>query len=71
MPNVNGDKNNILNKIVLAAQQELPPEKSLNLVLSLLRDDKAAKQLENGEKLDIPVSNTCVYYVEIISFVIG
>ncbi|XP_018571194.1 UDP-glucose:glycoprotein glucosyltransferase [Anoplophora glabripennis] len=55
LPNVNGDKSNLLNKIVLAAQQELPPEKSLNLVLSLLRDDKAAKQLENGEKLDIPV----------------
>lgn len=54
---MNGDKKNILNKIVLAAQQELPAEKSLNLVLSLLREDKAAKQLENGEKLDIPVSN--------------
>lgn len=57
LPNVNGDKKGLLNKIVLAAQQELPPEKSLNLVLSLLRGDKAARQLENKEKLDIPVSS--------------
>ncbi|KAJ8920947.1 hypothetical protein NQ315_015740 [Exocentrus adspersus] len=54
LPNVNGDKKNTLNKVVLAAQQELSPEASLKLVLSLLRDDKAAKQLENGESLDIP-----------------
>ncbi|XP_028131393.1 UDP-glucose:glycoprotein glucosyltransferase [Diabrotica virgifera virgifera] len=55
LPNVNGGKDNTLNKIVLAALQELPSEKALPLVISLLKDDAAARKLENGEKLDLPV----------------
>ncbi|KAG5893498.1 hypothetical protein JTB14_010548 [Gonioctena quinquepunctata] len=55
LPNVNGGKENQLNKIVLAALQELSGEKALNLVLSLLRKDSAYESLKNGEKLDIPV----------------
>ncbi|XP_074027064.1 UDP-glucose-glycoprotein glucosyltransferase [Leptinotarsa decemlineata] len=54
LPNVNGGKENELNKIVLTAVQELPTEKALGLVLSLLRDDSAAETLKKGEKLDIP-----------------
>lgn len=53
---MNGDKSNELNKIVLAALQALSPEEALNLVLPLLRDDKGAKQIENKEKIDLPVS---------------
>lgn len=53
---MNGGKKNLLNKIVLTAVEELPLDKALNLVLSLLRGDSATKQLEKGEKLDLPVS---------------
>ncbi|CAG9863529.1 unnamed protein product [Phyllotreta striolata] len=55
LPNVNGGKANKLNKLVLAALQELPAEKSLTYVISLLKDDAFYKQLESGGKLDIPV----------------
>ncbi|XP_057663509.1 UDP-glucose:glycoprotein glucosyltransferase [Diorhabda carinulata] len=54
LPNVNGEKDNTLNKIVLAALQELPPEKALSFVVSLLKDDNVMVKLELGEKIDIP-----------------
>lgn len=58
LPNVNGEKgkNNQLNKVVLAALQELPSEKATEYVFSLLKDDSAAKQLDKKEKLELPVS---------------
>lgn len=58
LPNVNGEKgkDNLLNKVVLAALQQLPPEKATDYVLSLLKDDFAVKTLEKGQNLDIPVS---------------
>lgn len=60
LPNVNGEKgkDNSLNKIVLAALQQLPSEKATDYVLSLLKGDVAYKTLEKGQKLDIPVSVT-------------
>ncbi|CAH1102652.1 unnamed protein product [Psylliodes chrysocephalus] len=54
LPNVNGGKDNKLNKIVLTALQELTADKALSYVISLLRGDAAAQQLERGEDLDIP-----------------
>lgn len=58
LPNANGEKgkNNQLNKITLAALEHLPPEKATEYVLSLLKDDFAAKTLEKGQKLQLPVS---------------
>lgn len=35
---------------------ELPNEKAVNVVRSLLRGDSAVKILEKGDKLDLPVS---------------
>ncbi|XP_017781204.1 PREDICTED: UDP-glucose:glycoprotein glucosyltransferase [Nicrophorus vespilloides] len=48
LPNVNGDEDNKINKVVLAAL-ELPPEKALNYVISLLKNG----DIESG-KYDIP-----------------
>lgn len=57
MPNVNGDNDNFLNKLIFSVQQELPQDKSLNYALDLLVDDKAAKSIEKGESIsDIPVN---------------
>lgn len=56
MPNVEGGKDNTLNKAVLASMMELPNEKALDVVRSLLRGDSAVKILEKGEKLNLPVS---------------
>lgn len=59
LPNVNGEKgkDNYLNKVVLAALQELPSEKATEYVHSLLKDDAAAKSLQTDKKINIPVSN--------------
>lgn len=46
----------MLNKLVLTALTELSPDKALDYVLSLLRDDKAGKSLETGGRIDFPVS---------------
>lgn len=62
MPNVEGGKDNTLNKAVLAALLELANEKAINLVRALLRGDSAVKLLEKGEKLDLPVSLKLILY---------
>lgn len=62
LPNVNGGKDNKLNKIVLTALQELTADKALSYVISLLRGDAAAQQLERGEDLDIPVSLLVIFF---------
>ncbi|KAL1514204.1 hypothetical protein ABEB36_003497 [Hypothenemus hampei] len=54
LPNVNGDKKNLFNKIVLAALEVLPSDKALSLILSLLQNNKVNEQLLAGDKLDIP-----------------
>ena len=46
----------MINKLVLTALNEFPPEKALDYVLSLLREDKAALELETGGRLKFPVS---------------
>lgn len=51
LPNVDGDKDTLLNMIVLAALQELSSEKAVAYVLSLLKDKEA---IANG-KLEIIV----------------
>lgn len=58
LPNVNGEKgkNNQLNKIILAALENLPAEKATDYVLSLLKDDFAFTTLTKGQKLNLPVS---------------
>lgn len=57
LPNVNGENNNNkLNKIVLAAQQEMPPEKATNYVLSLLKNEENLKLIDEGKDIEIPVS---------------
>ncbi|CAH1183606.1 unnamed protein product [Phaedon cochleariae] len=50
LPNVNGDKENELNKIVLAALQELPSEKALSFIISLLQFNLGDRK----DKPDIP-----------------
>jgi hypothetical protein len=55
LPNVDGSMRNMISKLVLTALTELPPEKALDYVLSLLRDDKAAIELETGGRLKFPV----------------
>lgn len=67
LPNVNGDKDNQLNKIVLAIMQELSSEKAFELVNSLLKDDLAAKKLTKGEKLDLPVSTFIIFKLHYLS----
>lgn len=47
----------------MAALQEVSSEKALELVLTLLKGDAAAKALKNGEKLDIPVSFTLLFFL--------
>ncbi|XP_068902537.1 UDP-glucose:glycoprotein glucosyltransferase isoform X2 [Tenebrio molitor] len=54
LPNVDGSMRNMISKLVLTALTELPPEKALDYVLSLLRDDKAAIELETGGRLKFP-----------------
>ncbi|CAH0557003.1 unnamed protein product [Brassicogethes aeneus] len=54
LPNVDGGKKHLLNKVVLAAQQELTPEKATNYVITLLSDDDAVKKLEEGKDLSYP-----------------
>nr|CAH7747311.1 unnamed protein product [Callosobruchus chinensis] len=54
IPNVNSGQSE-LNKIVLAALQELPSDKAISFVISLLKDDSAAEKLDNGEKLELPI----------------
>lgn len=58
LPNVDGvkDKDNYLNKVVLAALQHMPSEKAADYVLALLKDDTAYKLLQKGMKIQIPVS---------------
>lgn len=46
---------NMISKLVLTALSELPPEKALDYVLTLLRDDKAAEELESGGHIKFPV----------------
>lgn len=52
---MNGDNDNLLNKIVFAVQQEMLRDKALTYVMDLLQDDKAAKLIEKGETIEIPV----------------
>lgn len=47
---------NLLNKLVLTALEEYPPEKAADYVLSLLRDDMAYNILNTGGRLEFPVS---------------
>jgi len=54
---VNGDKKNTFNKVVLAALEVLPPEASLALILGLLNKEDLSEKLDNGDTLDIPVSD--------------
>ncbi|XP_050308475.1 UDP-glucose:glycoprotein glucosyltransferase isoform X2 [Anthonomus grandis grandis] len=54
MPNVNGNKTNLLNKLVLAILEVLPSDKSLPLVVSLLKEPEIIEKLEAGNKMDIP-----------------
>lgn len=57
LPNVNGDKKNTFNKVVLAALEVLPPEASLSLILGLLNKEDSSEKLDNRDTLDIPVSD--------------
>lgn len=52
---------NMLNKLVLTALNEFPPDKALDYVLSLLREDKASMELESGGRLKFPVSSYLIY----------
>ncbi|XP_019756037.2 UDP-glucose:glycoprotein glucosyltransferase [Dendroctonus ponderosae] len=54
LPNVNGNKANIFNKVVLAALETLSSGAALSLVLSLLRSEDTPEQLQSGHKLNIP-----------------
>lgn len=54
---MNGNKKNTFNKVVLAALEVLPPETSLSLILSLLNKEDLSENLDNGDTLDIPVSD--------------
>ncbi|KAJ3654931.1 hypothetical protein Zmor_014082 [Zophobas morio] len=54
IPNIDGSMRNMINKLVLTALNEFPPEKALDYVLSLLREDKAALELETGGRLKFP-----------------
>ncbi|XP_018331345.1 UDP-glucose:glycoprotein glucosyltransferase isoform X2 [Agrilus planipennis] len=54
LPNVDGNKNNYLNKLVLAALEVLPPENATNFVTDLLKGDKINKYLENGKDIEVP-----------------
>ncbi|CAG9768969.1 unnamed protein product [Ceutorhynchus assimilis] len=54
LPNVDEEKKNVFNKLVLASLEVLPADKALALVLSLLRNQESYKKLEAGDKLDIP-----------------
>lgn len=56
---MNGDNDNLLNKVVFTAQQELPRDKALSYVIDLLDNDKAAKLIEKGENFEIPVRIEC------------
>lgn len=56
LPNVNGSKDNYLNKVVLTALHELPSDKAFNFVMSILDADSGAKSLDQGKSLNIPVS---------------
>lgn len=53
LPNVNGNKNNLYNKLVLALLEVLPSDGALNTILALLRDPDTNEKLEKGDKLDI------------------
>ncbi|RZC41026.1 UDP-glucose:glycoprotein glucosyltransferase, partial [Asbolus verrucosus] len=54
LPNVDGSVRNMINKLVLTALNEMPAEKALDYVLSLLREDKAAVDLESGGRVKFP-----------------
>ncbi|KAF7287176.1 hypothetical protein GWI33_002543 [Rhynchophorus ferrugineus] len=54
IPNVNGNKKNLFNKVVLALLESLPAENSLSIVLSLLKDKNAIENLEKGDHMNIP-----------------
>ncbi|XP_015835986.1 UDP-glucose:glycoprotein glucosyltransferase isoform X2 [Tribolium castaneum] len=54
IPNVDSSMKNMISKLVLTALSELSPEKALDYVLTLLRDDKAAEELEHGGHIKFP-----------------
>lgn len=54
LPNVEGNKNQLLNKLVLAALQVYHPEKAAQYVMSLLENDSAVQGMENGKAIEIP-----------------
>lgn len=63
---MNGNKKNTLNKVVLETLEVLPSETALSAVLSLLRNADASEKLNNGDKLDVPVSKTIISGVLIL-----
>lgn len=63
---MNGNKKNTLNKVVLETLEVLPSETALSSVLSLLRNADASEKLNNGDKLDVPVSKTIISGVLIL-----
>lgn len=48
LPNVNGDQDNLINKLVLAALNEMPTDKAIVYVKGLLQ--------QTDDKYDVPVS---------------
>ncbi|XP_060516530.1 UDP-glucose:glycoprotein glucosyltransferase isoform X2 [Cylas formicarius] len=55
IPNVEGGKKNTLNKVILAALQELSSQSALSLALSLLKDDNVSEQLDRGDRGIVPI----------------
>ena len=63
LPNVHGLQDNILNKVVLAALNNLPSEKAFNYVHSLLENDSAAKLISSGKSIEILVISSLCFNI--------
>ncbi|KAL3281194.1 hypothetical protein HHI36_004410 [Cryptolaemus montrouzieri] len=54
MPNVEGNGNNQLNKVVLAVLENLPSDKTIKFVLDLLKNEDELKKVRKGDTSSLP-----------------